>query len=251
MKKNHFAFICLTGLLTLSIFSAVLFSCKKTENNMSSSTQIIYKRANLKESLNPSIFADHITMVERIPFTSSELDSLKANTTWIYLYATSGSLLDTGHISRASYDYNQMKVFSIPFDEGSGTEHLIIYSLNNKFLFAKSRLQAVNDTLREFKLLSLGNDIYYQFQINQENKIGNFSIENTIPFADTFSPTQNTVNTATIPCNQQGLPFGQCILCAINECAQSWICAVVCGVEFQLCIVGWGLGCLQGVIFYN
>lgn len=247
-KRNIGSIVILFGIAIPLV--GFLYSCKKTAEKYSDQINVIYEAPGLKTGVNPSIFADHVTLVEEIGYNNSSLDSFRCNQLWLTLYSTYSSNLDLNNIKRVSYDWGPMKAILIPLDEGNESEYLIAYTYDDKFLFVKYICNALPNGNRLFQFTSVDGLEYFSFELNSENKIGNRTVSNSIPWLTTFYPsiTERIVTPPgggqLLPCNQQGLSYGDCMECAINECMADWICACVCMIEPAPCIAGFALGCL-------
>jgi hypothetical protein len=81
------------------------------------------------------------------------------------------------------------------------------------------------------------NMMYYTFEVNSQNKIGNFIAVADLPFESTWSPFG--ARAAAPTCYQQfPSSWNKCMNCAYNECYSSWLCGIACSMG-----TGIALGC--------
>jgi len=144
-----------------------------------------------------------------------------------------------------SYKDSDVQVISYRMITDANYESLvfILYKSTLKPVLAKSESQG---SLRYLSVSSVEGKIYYDFYVNAEDKLGKFQVHNSLTIGDAFQREGSSMRSASDPCPETSSSFGQCMLCAINECATDWICAVVCAIMSPECLIGFALACATG-----
>jgi hypothetical protein len=81
--------------------------------------------------------------------------------------------------------------------------------------------------------------MYYRFDLNADDKIGNYVSGVDIPANETFTNATEQDRAGTPTC-QQTFPdkFLKCFDCAMSECFSNWLCGLACSIKIQI-----ALGC--------
>lgn len=242
--------------LTINAFlftSIIFWACNKEEAvtptaNSNDGTNLSQSRI-----VSNSIFDNHVTDMKSVKVTDLILVKFLGSAEWRNLPVALKRNANLSNVSVVSYDYSEnLKVLQIPLKNNPETNIMVytsIYSEGNvenfKYLPAISEMKQIENEIRQFKLLSIGGDEYYSMKLNSENKVGEFKLGIELPIRDIVTPTPNPnpgpdeIQT----CPEKTNTFGNCMLCAINECAGDWICAVTCTVMAEPCLVGFALAC--------
>ena len=90
---------------------------------------------------------------------------------------------------------------------------------------------------------------YYQLEINQENKVGNWKFNNPISFKDSKIKIIDNTSTPFLAESIVGgcgsLPFYQCMNCLIiGICGSDWVCTIACGLAIPSCLAGAAAVCI-------
>jgi len=82
---------------------------------------------------------------------------------------------------------------------------------------------------------------YFSFYVNEQYKLGNFLVNQDMPTFQNNGTSKSTLKDQT--CMEKTDKFGDCMLCAIRECYDDWVCAVVCSIYASYCAAGFAIGC--------
>lgn len=130
-------------------------------------------------------------------------------------------------------------------------ESLVFYILEDRVIPAIAK-SAQEGQLNHFSVNDLFGKTYFEFYTNAENKLGKFSVKNNLPFSNLLQQGRSANSLGGEPisgdatCPKKTTNFGDCMLCAINECTGDWVCAVVCAIESAACLAGFALACAVG-----
>lgn len=142
------------------------------------------------------------------------------------------------------YKNSDITVISYKMKTNAKYESLVFYSYQGIFIPAIAKSENKGD-LKYLSVSSIKGKTYFDFYVNSEGKLGKFKVHDTISFGNKIQRNGSSMRTAET-CPETSPSFGDCMLCAINECAEDWVCAVVCSVMSPECLVGFALACLTG-----
>jgi hypothetical protein len=158
---------------------------------------------------------------------------------------------------KRTYFYNTSKLtlITIPIINGVNENYLNIFITNEYFLITKfSLIKQVNGNILHV-ITSLEDELYYQFELDTNNRIGKWKIEKAIPFKETLvslsnNNSKNKIRSLDenlvefgIPCASK--PFNECMNCLIIQtCGSDWVCAVACAVFVASCVGGAAVSCI-------
>jgi hypothetical protein len=240
MKK--YAILAAIMLIGVTTTSVLVLSCKKQTDSKNPTSKTIFKR-NYKTGQDFSTFGDHITQIDLLSINDTTLDSLKANSQWIHLVDQLDDSLNYDSIRRIRFDHSGITIIQIPiFDTSKCYHSLNIYEYRNKYIFSRAITSLDTNSYRKYVVMTGDKGSkYFQFYLSSNNAVGKFQFFNDIPFNTVFIPQGDQ----QCPTCQQQFPnsFGNCMKCAISECGQDWICAVVCAICTWECLTGFGLSC--------
>jgi hypothetical protein len=100
--------------------------------------------------------------------------------------------------------------------------------------------------MKHLKISDYNNDLYFDFLVNKNNKMGSFQVYKSLPlFKQTpLEKLKKRLKSSDETCMDQTNNFGDCMLCAIEECSHDWICAVTCAIYAPSCMAAFGICCL-------
>ncbi|MGB8190492.1 MAG: hypothetical protein WCF67_01175 [Chitinophagaceae bacterium] len=232
------------GLSVLSLSLFIFFSCRKSGSgkevpepgNEGSITATVTYERNEAVDVEPSIFGDHITLIETIPFANIILRRYRAHPDWIRF--VSQNIDVNGAVRRYTVDHSPAQIIEVPLRTTKKCEAALIYTTKDTCLFIRGALDSLVNGNISFSYQSLDrNTTYYKFEVNDQNKIGNFIAASDIPFESIWSAFGTR---SAGPTCQQQFPknWNKCMNCAYAECSSSWLCALACSMT-----PGIALGC--------
>ena len=226
-------------LLVSSLF--IFLACQKTESDKTdevlSTITVTYERLGPWE-VDPSTFADHITKIEEITFRDIALDRYKAHLDWVRF--VSQNFDPNGTIRRYTVDMSAVQIIEIPLLTTKIGESALIYTTEDTCLFVVGSIEQLINGNKRFEYRNIdGNVSYYSFELNSQEKVGNFGSVNEVPFRTIFGEGEPTPIIGDSTCQQKNpANFGNCMQCAYSECYSSWLCGIGCSLG-----TGIALGC--------
>jgi hypothetical protein len=186
--------------------------------------------------------------VNKISYSNTALSTLRASAEWKELI--NKAQIDTRNITRTYYTNASVSVVTIPIlGNTSDEDYFNIYVKGNKFVITKVHVAKLPNGNTEVGVRSPDDNVYYQFEFNTQNKIGNWKIGNTtMPVKQTFSAGSSAIRMNAEPPPPGGCsdkPFMACMDCLIiGVCGSSWVCAIACGVFIPSCVGGAAAVCV-------
>ncbi|MCW5910276.1 MAG: hypothetical protein KIT62_04340 [Cyclobacteriaceae bacterium] len=149
-------------------------------------------------------------------------------------------------ITLTKFKNSDIEIISYKLITEANYESLVFYTYQGLFLSAIAK----SENKSKFKHLSLSatnGKIYYDFYVNDEGKLGKLKVHNGMSFGNKIK-NNNSSKTSSVEdtCPNTSSTFGDCMLCAIEECSDDWVCAVVCSIMSPSCLAGFALACLTG-----
>ena len=122
---------------------------------------------------------------------------------------------------------------------------LIVYVYKSRFLSVVAESKILSSGYTQVSIADVNGNDYINFLVDGNNRFGKFRVLKDIPFEHLTVGTVATpaVAVSTPTCMQSTSSFGACIKCAINECANDWVCAIGCLVESPGCAAAFAIAC--------
>ncbi len=226
----------------------IVTSCTKNIGTIGSTRKIIYQKGT-KNAPDPNIFGDHLKKVVLVSINDSVVQNFINSTAWRRIENNLGDSLKTDSIKLVVFDNTGIVAFHFKIVNSSKVfDALNVYEYRGNFIITRAVLTSISPDSKYVVYSGDMSEEYYEFCLNSNNQVGHIHLYNDVPFFKVFTPDPNPdPDFYEIPCPQQ-YPnnFGKCMLCAINDCSQDWICAVVCALEPELCMAGFALACFGG-----
>jgi len=216
-------------IIFISFISIVLLqNCKKEQKEtVRSNGTLIYKR-DVNYIPSKSVFDNHITKIFRLNKNSKEISTLIPILKQKNLF----NKLDVNDIKLLYVDNSNAKIYYIKY-KSNIKEWLVIYEINGNYIFQKVK-KSYSNNLIQLSASDLSDTQLYAIDLNSKNKVGNIKIgKGNILFGSIVNNGLSTKNYSD-SCPATTDTFGDCMLCAIHECWDSWACAVAMGIEPEL-----------------
>ena len=242
--KRKFA----VGALLCASLLVLAIACKKywkqEREDLASTITTIYERQGIEES-DPTIFGDHVTKIEKISLKDVYLAQFQRDPQW---GKGVGSRLDPSKdILRYSFDYSAIRMVEIPLITNFKEEAVYIYEYKGQYIFTKGKLEFLLNGYRRVCFTDVDGAPYYQFDLNDQDKIGNYVCTRDIPASDYFTQGLE-VGRATPTCHQKfPSSFIKCFDCAMSECFNNWLCGLACSLKVHIalgCAAAAGVHCM-------
>ncbi|MFC2089633.1 hypothetical protein ACFLT1_02560 [Bacteroidota bacterium] len=141
-------------------------------------------------------------------------------------------------------DYYETEIQTILFELNSNKlfKNLAFYHLEGKFIpFTVSSEKKGQEYYCEVS--DLYDVPYFDFKVNSRYLMENFTIHQDMP-RFSYSNKKSISSIEKDPtCMELTNSFGECMLCALAECGEDPVCAIVCAINSGACLAGFGISC--------
>lgn len=146
-------------------------------------------------------------------------------------------------ITIADYKNTSIKTICFKLKSDKIYKSLVFYCKNSKFIPVIASAENRGD-MKYLAISDLSSNPYFDFYLNNENKMGKFIAHANIPrFANTSLRMKS--KTTEVDANHcRPLPFDDCMICMINECGKDWKCVLLMAADGPACIAGMAVMCL-------
>ncbi len=238
MKPKLIAFTSAFALIAV----LVLFSCQKSNQQAieDNREELLFKNES-KKKMSDFVIGGNIEKVTRIGYDNSVLSSVKSSPEWQALAAKNNIIVKD---IKRSYLYSggiSLVTMSLA-PEGGSNQYLNIYIQGEKYLITKLTETRQKNGLTTYKILSSSDELFYQFDLNDKNQIGNWKFVKDLP--KVFA--REAVLVPEEPgggCSSK--PFYECMNCLIiGVCGSDWVCTIACGLAIPSCLGGAAAVCI-------
>ncbi|QOI97150.1 MAG: hypothetical protein HRU69_06440 [Flammeovirgaceae bacterium] len=208
---------------------------------LSSCTQQLVVEDNEPQN-GPALIQDHVKKKSLVSKDDSFYKKLTATMMWQSIPRSILERIDHHtDVFLIEFDHSPIEVITIRLISSLNYEYLVFYKLNDKLLpvIAKSISKG---SMIQLSITDLNAQPYFELFVNENNKIGNFNVTKDIPF-ETIVPKNASSSRTTGTCPEISSSYGNCLLCAVNECESDWVCRVTCAFMFPECFIGFSLAC--------
>jgi hypothetical protein len=243
-KMKDKLLVVFTLMLGFCVF--LIIACTKNNNPLNDNTEKVLYQNTVNATVSDSkafVLGGNTKQVTQISFNNSLLNNLKKSEIW---KTTLEQLsLNTNDIKRTYFHTSKLTLITIPIIDNSIESVLNIFINDDNFLITKitTLKQANSNSL--YKVTNVKNELYYQFELDTNNRIGKWVFDKEIPFKETFNPSINSKEApiGDAPCASQ--PFNACMNCFIVKvCGNDWVCVAACGLFLPSCIGGAAAACV-------
>lgn len=246
MKRSIHLF-CLFATLYVAV-SIFILSCQKkdsTSKSVSDTEVILFEdhtsNANAKVSRD-LFFGGNISKIVKVSYSHSLLNNLKASSDWKTI--TSEYALDYSDI-KLSYLYSApIHLVTIPVKGvGSRREYFNIYLQDDLILITKLVETRNQSELTNYRVENTDGQLYYQFDLNAQNQLGNWEFERALP--KIFKSNTISTGNRSVDDDCAKKPFYECMNCLIiGVCGSDWVCTIACGLAIPSCLGGAAAVCI-------
>jgi hypothetical protein len=183
----------------------------------------------------------NVRKVTSISYQHSLLKALKASAEW--KAATAGKTIEFGGITRTYVFNSDVSLVTIPIRTGgAGKDYFNVYIQDKQLLITKLSETRNSNGLTTYSIRSSAGELYYQFDLNGKNQMGNWKFDKDIPKAFTARQTAQSGREGEV-CSKK--KFYGCMNCLIIDvCGSDWLCTIACGLAVPSCVGGAALVCL-------
>ncbi|MBO9658320.1 MAG: hypothetical protein J7527_05800 [Chitinophagaceae bacterium] len=233
----------------MAAIALTVYGCSKNGNARLSKIdheKVLFEDRSDRSSQKPgeALLGANVKKVVGIQADHSVFRRIQASSEW--KQASSGAELDLTQIKR-TYVYNtDASVVTIPIiSTGAVSEYFNVFVTRESVLITKFSESRKEGGVTTCKVLSCKGELYYQFDINSQNLIGNWIFGKELPKLTGTEKSLSLTGRETTDCTKK--KFNSCMTCAIADvCGSDWICAIACSVAAPGCVGGAALYCLIG-----
>ncbi|PZR27855.1 MAG: hypothetical protein DI535_08905 [Citrobacter freundii] len=230
------------GIASIALIS---YACKKNDTSVSQGQdqeKVLYTTLGGRTPSTASLFlGDNVKRVTAISYQHSLLDALRSSDGW--KRAIAGESLDLSAIRRTYVFNSDVSLITIPVrSKGNVQDYFNVYIQDKRTLITRLSEIRNADGLTTYKVQSAAGELYYQFDLNDKNQLGNWKFDRDIPKIFTSSVAMSAGRDQE-PCAKK--KFYSCMNCLIIDvCGSDWLCTIACGLAVPSCVGGAALVCL-------
>jgi hypothetical protein len=174
----------------------------------------------------------------------SLINELFQSTTWSNIPQNILSdILFNDSITIADYKNTSVKTICFKLKSDKIYKSLVFYCQNSKFTPVIASAENRGD-LKYLAISDLSSNPYFEFYLNNENKMGKFKASADIPRFVNTSLRLKTKATEVDANHCRPLPFSDCMSCMISECGKDWKCVALMAIDGPACLAGMALQCM-------
>jgi hypothetical protein len=226
MKKLLIATLFLTGIILF-----VTYGCDKEDEvqtlNVHTSNSLVYEDKALIDEVSPYFYDNHIYRIEQLG-ENREKNEVEAAA------SENGVDMDClllSEIKKFLFNHTDVIMYSIPTTDPEQT--LILYQIHGLFQVSLAEFRPAAGQKRQFSLRTLDDQPFYSFQLDEENRIGEFvirdnelinSFNSEIYFLTLETSHRKSTTTEDAECCRRAASWKACLHCSLDACNSSWIC---------------------------
>ncbi|MCG2616823.1 hypothetical protein LZZ85_21180 [Terrimonas sp. NA20] len=239
----------MSGLLVIgmAVTGCMVFGCSKNEKgavNTTDQEQVLFedKRDANGQTAREVFLGGNVKKVTAIRSDHSVVEKIKSSAEW--KAATAGVELDLSAIRRTYVHSTDASLVTIPVVSKTKTsEYFNVYLGQDRILLTRFSEIRQAGGMTTCKIESPAGELYYQFDLNNRNQLGNWKFEKDLPKLYDTDRDLSLVGRDPEDCSKK--KFNSCMSCVIVDvCGSDWICSIACGLAIPSCVGGAALYCL-------
>jgi hypothetical protein len=230
----------------MAVICLMVYGCQKKENGRANADreEVLFEDKSERMDYAPGeiLLGANVKKVTAIRGDHSVVERITESGEW--KEATAGVKVDLSQVRRTYVRSTDVSLITIPIvSQVSANEYFNVYAGADKILITRFSELPQEGGRRTCKIQSAAGELYYQFDLNSQNQLGNWKFERDLPkLYDTDR------NTSLAGRNQEDCSkkkFNSCMSCVfVNVCGSDWICSIACGLAIPSCAGGAALYCL-------
>ncbi len=232
---------------TAAAIALTVYGCSKNGNDRGSEKnheEVLFEDGSDRSFQKPGevLLGANVKKVVKIQADHSVVCQIQTSQEW--KQACSGVKLDLTQIKRTYVHSTDASVVTIPIvSTGVTSEYFNVFVSRENVLITKFSETPKDGGGTTCKVQSASGELYYQFDINSQNLIGNWKFNKELPKLTGAGKSLSLTGRDATDCTKK--KFNSCMTCVIVDvCGSDWICAVACGVAVPSCVGGAALYCL-------
>jgi hypothetical protein len=254
-KTKKIIFIAIAGLaFTSSLF--ILLSCNNNDvvkpqnkdviqnqsghiidmdQRVKGTTQFYFNKTTGRVKVKSSLATTNDGSLINELFQSSTWSNIPPNILSDILYSDS--------ITIADYKNTSVKTICFKLKSDKIYKSLVFYCKNSKFTPVIASAEKRGD-LKYLVISDLSSNPYFEFYLNNENKMGKFKVYANIPHFASTSLRIKSMATEVDANHCRSLPFSACMDCMVSECSKDWMCVALFASDYVACLAGMAVMCM-------
>lgn len=244
MIKNSKTILSLT--FGIAAIAFILYACKKNagpETRGQDGETVLYANLNSRPAATAADFflGGNVKKVVSIDYQHSMLDVLRSSEEW--KAAVAGEIPELDGITRTYVFNSDVSLITVPLRAKEGVkDYFNVYMQGKRLLITRLSEIRNNNGFTTYKIQSSSGELYYQFDLNSKNQLGNWKFDKDIPKMFTAGQAVSASRDPE-PCTKK--KFYNCMSCLIVDvCGSDWMCTIACGLAVPSCVGGAALVCL-------
>ncbi|WP_452601132.1 hypothetical protein [Pontimicrobium sp. MEBiC06410] len=237
-------------ILSILLLSVLIYSCSGKEDdnstNETSLNEVIYTSSSLKKDISSNFYDNHFNLIEKLgnnPEKTEIINTVESN-------GVDLSILETNEVKKFYFDNSDLLMYSIPIKNSENK--IIIYRYDDIYQVSKIEYSARVHN-KEFKIKTIDNNLFYSFEADNQNKIGNFTLmnnqqinlfNNDVYSLQTQKLQQDINDPSTQDCCRRKSSWSACMNCTVSACGSNWVCAVAFGIAPLEVAAGFAASCI-------
>lgn len=235
----------------MALLLVIVYSCSSNDFSGSDEVlknEIIFEDSSLRTNISPNFYDNHFYLIEKLGDNSEKMEIIdvisKSNIEF--------SRIENNDIKKFYFNNTDLLMYSIPVI-GSGNK-IIVYKYDNIYQVNEIESYQIKDKT-QFELKTIDNNLFYSFQVDKENRLANFNIEDNEKmnsfsnrvYEKHHSNTNSTDGGSTggqASCCRKMPGWSACMNCTISECGSNWVCAVAFGVAPKEMAAAFAASCI-------
>gem|GEM_PF-5113404 len=224
----------------------ISYACRKNEKDSAlqyDQEKVLYVNPAEKQASTAAdlFLGGNVKKVTSVSYQHSLLDVFRSSVEWTA--AVAGETLELDEITRTYVLNSDVSLITIPLRiNGLVRDYFNVYIQDKRVLITKLSEIRNADGLITYRVQSPRGELYYKFDLNNRNQMGNWKFEKDIPKLFIAPPAASTAREAEL-CTKK--KFYGCMSCLIGDvCGSDWLCSIACGLAVPSCVGGASLVCL-------
>jgi hypothetical protein len=238
-----------SGVLIIAAVAVALtvYGCSKngsSEMSKEITEQVLFEDTSDKTFYKPGDFllGGNVKKVTSIGTDHPVFVQIKSTAGW--KQAASNVELDLTQIKRTYVHNTDASLVTIPIvSNEKAKEYFNVYVNDSDVLITRFSEIRQPGGITTCEVRSPLGELYYRFDINNLNQIGNWKFDKDLPKLSASRSSISLTGREVVDCSKK--KFSSCMNCVILDvCGSDWICSIACGLAIPSCVGGAALYCL-------
>lgn len=251
MKKLFIGALALTGIILL-----LAYGCDKEDEvqilDEMTSNSLVYEDLSLKDEVSPYFYDNHIYRIEQLGenLERREVEAAAREN------GVDMDCLQLTELKKFYFNHTGVIMYSIPTNDPEQT--VILYQSHGLYQVSMAEFKPAAGQRSQFCLRTMDDQPFYSFQLDEENRIGEFvvsdnerikSFNSEIYFLTLETSHRKSTYTEDAVCCRKEATWKSCMICTLDACNNSWLCRLtgfVAGPELAAALAASCIGAGPG-----